>query len=366
VRSFEDYYRDNRLFSEEISCNLERILRLKSTYEHKQYVEGFERDFARYNGSQYTIAVNSGTTALELALKVSGVHEQDEVILPAYTYISTALAVSNLGAVPVFVDINKPTFTIDPNEIVRNLTDKTKAIITVHIHGNPCDMDKVCDIARENNLAIIEDGSHAHGAEYGDKKVGNFGIGCFSCHSSKTLSGIGNSGLITTNDSVIAERIRKVICVKNDPSVSLSNRTPCTMDVTQAAVLKAKLPYLDKMNERKRKIAARYIEIFPDDIRYQMEEKNSKHVYRDFVISTPLRDMIKSDLERSNIETKIRYQTPLHTTKYYKKITSRKSILPITEDLNVQLLCLPIAFSMTEQTIEDICGVMRGINHVSI
>ena len=252
---FENYEKENRFFREKIRNNIEAVLQLKSEHEHKRYIECLKKEFKEYNRSKYVIAVNSGTTALELALKASGVKENDEVILPSYTYISTALAISNLGALPVFVDIKEDAFTLDSKKIEEKLTKQTKVIIPVHIHGNPCDMDEIVKIAKKNNLTIVEDCSHAHGAEYKNRKVGNFGIGCFSCHTTKILSGIGNSGLITINEKEVYEKIKKMICLKNDPDLTLSKRTPCTMDAIQAAILKAKLPYLDKLIKKKREIA---------------------------------------------------------------------------------------------------------------
>ncbi len=148
VVSFEDYKKENDIFLPEIITNIQEVLKLKSEYEHERYIESFEKEFAEYNGLKYAIAVNSGTTALEIALKASGIKENDEVIIPSYTYISTALAVSNVGAKPKFVDIKRETLSIEPGKIKKNITNRTKAIIPVHIHGNPCEMDKIVEIAK--------------------------------------------------------------------------------------------------------------------------------------------------------------------------------------------------------------------------
>lgn len=362
---FEDYAEDSKLYLAQIKESFEAVLRLKSEYEYQQYVECFEEEFAQYNGSGYSLAVNSGTTALELALKISGVKELDEVILPAYTYVATALAVSNIGAIPIFVDIKKTTFTIDPRKIKSKITDKTKAIIPVHVHGNPCEMDAIVEIARTEKLAIVEDCSHAHGAEYNNKKVGNFGIGCFSCHTAKILSGIGNSGVITINDRKIYEMLRKMLCVENDPDVSLSKRTPCKMDALQAAVLRAKLPYLPKLIERKRNIARCYLGELPDNIQRQTEENKSKHVYRDFVVLAQDRDGLKSHLEAKGIETKVRYKAPLHLTQYYKNLPTNKSALQTTESIFNELLWLPISYVLSEQKVTYICNMISGYAYVN-
>jgi dTDP-4-amino-4,6-dideoxygalactose transaminase len=351
---FEDYKQENKLFFEKTIFNLSGVMKLRSEYEHEKYIEDFEKEFAKYNKSRYVIAVNSGTTALELSLNASGIKEGDEVIVPSYTYIATALAVSNTGARPVFTDIEEDTLTINPNEIKKNLTRKTKAIMLVHIHGNPCNMEEIMKIARKYNLAIIEDASHAHGAEYKGIKVGNFGIGCFSNHTTKNFSGIGNSGLISTNDARIYESIKKMIEVKNDPSLKISKRTPCRMDILQAAVLKTKLPYLEEINKKRRDNAFAYIERLPKSLLFQREGKNSKHVYRDFVILSKNREELRSNLEWAGIETRVRYAMPLHLIEYYKIPGSKKLDLPVTEKIFNKLLWLPISHTLSEGQVNYI------------
>jgi len=353
---YKDYQKENEIFSKKITNNIEEVIKLKSEYKHEKYIENFEKEFAEYNHSKYAIAVNSGTTALQIALKASGIKKDDEVILPAYTYISTALAVSNVGAKPGFIDIKKDTLTIDPEKIRVNVSNKTKAIIPVHIHGNPCDMEGILEVAKKYNLKIIEDASHAHGAEYSNKKVGNFGIGCFSCHTTKNLAGIGNSGLITTNDKRLYEIIKKMVEVKNNPDLNLSKRTPCKINAIQASILKAKLPYLDKIITRKRNNACSYIKNLPKYIEYQKEEKDSKHVYRDFVIITEKREKLANYLEQNGVETKIRYKTPLHLTGYYKYLGCKRGDFQVTEEICKKTLCLPISYSLSKKDIEYICS----------
>ena len=359
---FENYEKENRFFREKIRNNIEAVLQLKSEHEHKRYIESFEKEFKEYNRSKYVIAVNSGTTALELALKASGVKENDEVILPSYTYISTALAISNLGALPVFVDIKEDAFTLYSKKIEEKLTKQTKVIIPVHIHGNPCDMDEIVKIAKKNNLTIVEDCSHAHGAEYKNRKVGNFGIGCFSCHTTKILSGIGNSGLITINEKEVYEKIKKMICLKNDPDLTLSKRTPCTMDAIQAAILKAKLPYLDKLIKKKREIANLYMQFLPQDVRYQKEEDGAKHVYRDFVIKIKNREKMKKHLELLGVGTKVSYPIPLHLVKHYIVLKCKKSSLLATATVAYEALSLPISYMQFRKDVEYICKAITNYN----
>jgi dTDP-4-amino-4,6-dideoxygalactose transaminase len=335
---------------------------LKSEYEQQCYIAEFEEAFAKYNGSRYALSVNSGTTALELGLLAAGVGPGDEVILPAYTYISSALAVSNLGARPVFADIQEDSLTISPADILRNISKKTKAVIPVHIHGCPCDMGLITKIALKNGINIIEDCSHAHGAVYKDKKVGNFGVGCFSNHTSKNLSGIGNSGIITTNSLGIYKKLIKMVRVSNNPDISLCKRTPCQADVLQAAILKVKLAFLDKITEKKRRIASLYKEAFIENSRvsFQVPSSDSRHVYRDFVILIKNPNILKGYLDKNGIECKNRYQVPLHLIKYYSALGRGKPKLPVTEEVFRKVLWLPISFALTETELDYIKSKLKN------
>ena len=354
-----DFERENRVFGKKILLNISVALRLGAEYEYEQYIRQFETNFADFNRSKFVIAVNSGTTALELALQCYGIKKGDEVILPSYTYISTALAVSNLGARPVFVDIKADTLTIDPAKIKRSLTKKTKAIIAVHVHGNPCDMAEIKKISQKDCLALIEDASHAHGAEYKGIKVGNFGIGCFSCYVNKIFGVPGNAGLITVNDENTYKAIRRTIDVKDDPPLSLCKRTPCRIGLFEAAFLKAKLPYLGKIIDKRRAIAKRYVQNMPGFLGFQKTEKDGLSVYRDFVIQTKNRGKLIDYLKIHHIETKVRYGLPLHLTKYYKHLGYVKGAMPVAESIAQNSLSLPISASLTEDQIGYLCEIIN-------
>lgn len=356
---FKNYEKENNLTLKKTLLNIAEVIKLKSEYEHEKYIQAFEQECAVYNNSKYAIGLNSGTAALELSLQANKISKSDEVLLPSYTYISTALAVSNLGAKPVFIDIGEKTLTIDPKKIEQNITKKTKAIIVVHIHGNPCDMDKILSIGKKHKLLVIEDASHASGAEYKGIKVGNFGIGCFSCHTTKILSGIGNSGLITTNNKQLYERILQITEVKNDPCLDICRRTPCRINAIQAAILRTKFTLLATMIETKRKNASIYKNNLPVSTSHQEEEKNSKAVYRDFLILTKQRDKVIVNLFRSGIETKTSYKIPLHLTNFYKYLKYKEGDLPITEKVCKTALCLPISYILSEKDIKFICSQIK-------
>lgn len=357
---FEDYGRENKPFLRGILSNIARVANFKDEFEHEEYIRGFELEFARFNGSRYAVGVNSGTTALELSLKALGISDGDEVIVPAYTYIATALAVSNTGAVPIFADIDEHTLTLDTKTIEKKITGKTKAVIPVHIHGNPCDMEGILKAAKKHGLKIIEDASHAHGAEYRNVKVGNFGVGCFSNHNSKVLSGMGNSGVITTNDANIYRSLKMMLASGDGPKGTLSKRSPCAMDAVQAAVLIAKLPCLEELADRRRKIASLYAECFSGSIGIQKEENRSRHVYRDFIILSPKRQAIRNRLQQDRIETKIRYRAPAHLLAYYGSSGYKKGDLPVTERTIDTALCLPISPFLSGEEVKYICAKVKA------
>lgn len=356
---FEDFSLEVRPYLKEVIDELRRAVLLPTLRKQEEYVGAFESEFSSYNGSLLAIGVNSGTTALELALQASGVSAADEVILPSYTYIATALAVSNVGARPIFADIKEDTLTIDPGQIKNNITNRTKAIITVHMHGNPCDMDAIAKIAREYKLALIEDASHAHGATYKGKKVGNFGIGCFSCFINKPFGSYGNAGIITVNNKDIYERINRLICVCDNPAGALSQRTPCKIGILETAVLKAKLPFLERAISQKISIAEQYRKSLPPFIRTQAQEERGRNVYRDFVIIAPARNSVYAYLQKKNIGAKIRYPIPVHKTAYYKNINKGGTRLPITEKTAESHICLPISASLKPLQVSYICATLN-------
>ena len=238
---FQDYSSVHKKLKKPLLKEINFVLNLKDNSSHEEYIRKFEEKVIGYFNTKFVIGVDSGTTALQLSLVASGVKEGDEVILPCYTYISTVLAISNIRAKPIFVDIGED-LTIDPSAIEKKITNKTKAIIPVHIHGNVCDIDPILDICKKYNLDLIEDASQAHGAEYKGKKVGSFGIGCFSLHTSKTLGGVGDAGIIILNDEVIYNKIKNLMVPDNNTKeILFSKRTPCKIDAIQVAIIKVKL-----------------------------------------------------------------------------------------------------------------------------
>ena len=356
VIKFNNYSLLNKKLKKEILAEINLVLNLEDNIDYENYSNQFEDKIKKYFDVKFCISLDSGTTALQLALTGCGIKQGDEVVLPCYTYAATALAISNIGAKPVFVDINENDLTINPNLIKSKLTNKTKAIIPVHIHGNPCEIDTILDICKDHKIKLIEDCSQAHGAEYKGKKVGSFGVGCFSLHSSKTLGGIGDSGIITLNDKKIYDKIRKLMVPDNNSKeILLSKRTPCIMDCMQAAIIKIKLRYLDNFNNRKNAIANLYNKLLNKKIKRLNLINDSYAVYRDYCIRTNERDKLQEYLLAKGIETKARYKIPLHLTKTFSYLDYKKGDFPITEKISEDVLCLPSFIGITDEQIECMC-----------
>ena len=344
----------------EILIEIGRIMRFKNSQEHEQYVAGVELNLAKYFQTKFAVAVDSGTTALQLSLTALGVREGDEVIIPTYTYVATALAVTNLGAKPVFVDVKMSDLTIDPGLIESGITPRTKAVIPVHIHGLCCDMDKIRQICEKRRIALVEDASQAHGARINGKKAGTFGIGCFSLHTSKNLGGIGDAGFIALNDEDLYRKIRGFLVPDSGTKAALeSRRTPCTMDAIQAAIVQKKLAFLDIVNERKREIAGQYDALIVDpDIKKPVVPQGTSPVYRDYFILVDGRDAFKARLLKEGIETKLGY-TPLHLLKTFEKFLGNKKDFPVSDKIVGRVLLLPSFWGMTDNQLKRVCVALR-------
>jgi len=294
-----------------------------------------------------------------LAVKALGIGRGDEVVTVSHTFISTVDAVARNGAKPVFVDIDPETYTIDVNQVEKKITEKTKAIIPVHLYGHPADMDPIMEIAEKYGLYVIEDACQAHGAEYKGRKVGSIGhVGCFSFYPVKNLGAYGDAGMVVTNDKELATKL-KMLRNYGSPKkyyhdlVGVNSR----LDEIQAAVLRVKLKYLDKWNERRRKIAKLYNELLEDtEIITPIEKEWVKHVYHLYVIRHRERDELQRHLLKNEIKTQIHYPVPVHLQKAYLGIRVR---LPVTERISQEILSLPMFPYLTDTEIEKIVMVIK-------
>ncbi|MEF3255558.1 MAG: DegT/DnrJ/EryC1/StrS family aminotransferase [Deferribacterales bacterium] len=307
-------------------------------------VKEFEEKAAKYLGCKYAVGVASGTDALHIALKAIGIKEDDEVITTPFTFIATAEAIVYCGGKPVFVDVDEKTMNIDVNKIEEKITSKTKAIIPVHLFGNPCEMDKIKDIAKKYNLKIVEDCAQSFGATYKDIKTGKIGdVGCFSFFPSKNLGCYGDGGMVTTNDE---ETYKTIVALRNHGSyvryyhemIGFNSR----LDDIQAAILKVKLKYIDEHNKERRAVAKLYRQTIGDVVGYQEETKNGVNVYHQYTITSEKRDIAIEALKQSEIASAIYYPVPLHLQNAFKYLGYKEGDLPIAEKLSKTVFSLPI------------------------
>ncbi|WP_249152982.1 DegT/DnrJ/EryC1/StrS aminotransferase family protein [Bradyrhizobium sp. AUGA SZCCT0240] len=326
-------------------------------------VASFERDFASYCQVSYARGVASGTDALHLALRAFGVGHGDEVITTAHTFIATAAAIVATGARPVFVDIDPDTHTIDPRMIERVLTGRTKAIVAVHLFGQPADMGPIKDLARRRGLFVIEDAAQAHGAEYQGVRTGALGdVACFSFYPGKNLGAYGDGGAVTTNNAAIAERIERLrdhgrTTHYHHAEVGFNSR----LDALQAAVLQVKLRRLDEWNANRRRVAEWYTAEFAQSgIKTPFVRKGSTHVYHLYVITTNERDAMRIKLEESGVATGIHYPLPLHLQPAFAYLGYRPGDLPCCEAMAARSLSLPIFPELPRDQVRRIAAIARA------
>lgn len=328
-------------------------------YNRSWYIEGeedkaFEQAFADYCGVRYAIGVGNGLDALMLALKALGVGEGDEVIVPSNTYIATALAVTYVGAKPVFVEPCMDTFNIDPNLIEEKITDKTKAIMPVHLYGQACDMDPIMEIARKHNLFVVEDCAQAHGAMYKGKRVGSFGDAAgFSFYPGKNLGALGDAGAAVTNNKELADKIRALGNYGSDYKYHhIYKGNNSRLDEFQAAFLSAKLPILDKVNEDRRRIARAYSEgIKNEKIILPSVREECVPVWHIYAVRCSERDALEKHLNDLEIGTNKHYPIPMHLQECYKDLGMAKGSLPLAEEISSTELSLPLYYGMTDEQI---------------
>lgn len=322
-------------------------------------VRVFENSFAGYCGVKYGVGVNSGTDALFLSCLASGIGEGDEVITVSYTYIATVLAISMTGATPVFVDIDKKTCNLDISKIEKAITNKTKAIIPVHLYGHPVDMDPLMKIAEKYGLSIIEDCAQAHGALYKNKKVGSLGdISCFSFYPTKNLGAFGDAGMILTSSSKLYDRLLLLRDGgRRDRYEHVLKGYNSRLDTLQAAVLNVKLKYLDSWNENRRNIAALYTDLFKKykiDAILPYEADYARHVYHLYTVRLKNRKDIMKRLIEKGIRTLIHYPIPVHLQEAYIDLGYKKGDFIVTEQCCQDIISLPMYPELKDEEIRYI------------
>jgi len=331
-------------------------------------VAEFEEKIAAYCASKHAIGVSSGTDALLVSLMALEIEPGDEVITTPFTFFATAGCVARLGAKPVFVDVEADSYNIDADLIEEKITDKTRAIIPVHLFGQIAQMKVITEIAQRHNLAVIEDAAQAIGASHDGIKCGNFGdCGCFSFYPTKNLSGFGDGGLVTTNTESLAERIRILRDHGQNPryfykAIGGNFR----LDSVQAAVLAVKLRYLDGWNEKRRQNAALYDSIFANSpVRTPKIEANNVSIYHQYTLTVPERDQLQKFLAENQISSAIFYPKPLHLQDCFKELGYKRGDMPVAEQLCSEVLSLPVYPELSPEQIEYVARTaleFYGIN----
>jgi dTDP-4-amino-4,6-dideoxygalactose transaminase len=326
----------------------------------------FETQFAAYCGIDHCVSLNSGTSALHLALRCLDVGPGDEVVTVSMTFIATAWAVSYVGATPVFVDIDPVRRTLNPDNLEAAITSRTKAIMPVHLYGMPAEMDRIMAIAERNGVPVIEDAAQAHGATYQGRRVGQFGqIACFSFYPSKNLGTYGEGGALVTNDASIAQRARSLRDHAQSQrylhdEIGYNYR----MDSFQGAVLSAKLKHLDEWNTARINRARQYAELLKDSsYKLPAHMPDSECVWHCYVIETSERDRVRSGLQDVGIQSAVHYPVPVHLQKAYAHLNYQSGDLPMTEALCEHCLSLPIYPELSKEKISRVASVLLDLQN---
>lgn len=379
-----------------VSEDLDRVT--KEVLSSANYIMGknvteFEKEFAEYIGVKHAISVGNGTDALVIALKSLGIGSGDEVITSTFTYFASAESISAVGATPVFVDVEKETFNIDPAKIEEKITKKTKAIIPVHIFGQSARMDEINKIAKKHNLKVVEDAAQAVGSKYKGKMIGTLGdAACFSFFPTKNLSCAGDGGMIVTNDDNIAivaralrthgsgengqkafnflNNIKEEIETSKDGDDTVYNPLKyynyligfnSRLDAIQAAILRVKLPHLDKWNEGRRKIAKIYDEKLKNlNVTIPVVDKENEPIYHQYVLQCEDRETMLTKLKEKGVATGVYYPVPLHLQKVYKDLGYKEGDMPVAEYLSHRTFAIPVYPELTEAEVDYIIESIKA------
>jgi dTDP-4-amino-4,6-dideoxygalactose transaminase len=328
------------------------------------YVDKFEKSIAEFCGVEYAVGVANGTDALLLTLDALGIGPGDEVITTPYTFFATAEVISQVGAKPVFIDIEPNSYNMDVTKIESAITSKTKAIIPVHLYGLPVNMDEILHISKKYNLFVIEDACQAIGATYKGKRVGSMGTaGCFSFFPTKNLGGYGDGGIIVTNDAELARKLKILRVHGSNPKyyhsmIGYNSR----LDPIQAAMLQVKLKYIDQWNQTRRNLALKYNEAFKDlPVTVPIQETDScLGVYHLYILRAEARDELLAHLEKNGVSSGLYYPVPLHLQEVYRDLGYKDGDLPESEKASLSTLALPLYPELTSDKQEHIISTVRA------
>ena len=318
-------------------------------------LEAFEAEFAAYHGAAHAVGVANGTDAIELALRAAGIGPGDEVITVSHTAVATVCAIERAGATPVMVDIDEASYTIDPRAAEAALTPRTRALVPVHLYGQPADLPPLLALAERHNLALIEDCAQAHGARWNGRPVGTFGrAGAFSFYPTKNLGALGDAGAVITDDAELAARLRRL---RHYGQVSryehLERGQNSRLDELQAALLRVKLAHLDEHNRTRRALAERYNATLTG-VATPVVRPEAEHAFHLYVVRSPRRDALIAALGRTGIGTLIHYRTPVHLQPAYSDLGYGAGSLPVTERIVREIVSLPLFVGLTEAEVDAV------------
>ncbi len=351
---FVDLAAQYRSIETEVSTAIENVLS-SCSYILGSQLDEFEQAFAEFTNTAHAVGVSSGLDALRMALWALDIGSEDEVIIPANTYIATALAVSDVGAKPVLVDCDPLSYNIDVSLIKSSITSRTRAIIPVHLTGQAADLDPILEIADEHGLHVIEDAAQAHGTLYKGQLCGSMGVmGCFSFYPGKNLGAYGDAGMVTTNNADLAARLRRIRNYGQRAKYEhVEKGVNARLDTLQAAILNVKLRHLPAWNEARVNNSEKYRKLLSGtgDLTLPQTMSYSTHVYHLFMIETDKRDDLQKHLGAADIQTGIHYPRPIHLQEAYSELGHQRGDFPKAERLSSRVLSLPMYSELTDQQI---------------
>jgi dTDP-4-amino-4,6-dideoxygalactose transaminase len=349
----------------EVDAAIKRVLE-RADFILGEDVDAFEAEFAGYCEARAAVGLDSGISALELGMRALDIGPGDEVITPVNSFIASSSAVSFTGATPVWVDVDRETHNIDPELVEAAITPRTRAIMVVHLYGQPVDLDPLLEIAERRGLTLIEDACQAHGARYKGRRVGSFGaFAAFSFYPGKNLGAYGDGGALTSNDPALAARVAMMRNYgqrrKYEHAYLAWNRR---LDTLQAAVLRVKLRHLDGWNSQRRQVAATYHWLLEaSGLELPVPVSYAEHVYHLYVVQSPHRDTIRKALEEEGIASGIHYPLPIHLQQAYREMGRGPGSFPVSEQIAPRLLSLPMYPELTEEQVGRVAGaVLRAVS----
>lgn len=362
IVKFVDLARQYQTIKADVDSAIARVL-ARTDFILGDDVQRFEEEFAHYCEAKYAVGVDNGTAALEMALRAVGIGPGDEVLVPVNTFMASASAVSFTGATPIFVDIDPATYNIDVQQIERRITPRTRAIMPVHLYGQPAEMDAIMSLAERYHLYVVEDACQAHGARYKDRAVGGIGhVAAFSFYPGKNLGAYGDAGAVVTNDPEITERIKIMRnCGQREKYNHVTLAYNHRLDTLQAAVLRVKLRHLDEWNAARRDWACLYDQLLADvGVVTPSTLPDVAHVYHLYVIQASERSYLQAYMTGQGFATGIHYPTPLHLQPAYKQLNYHAGDFPVAEKCAPLILSLPMFAELQAQEVEAVVDCVRS------